>query len=106
MVEPPEFLGKKIESFEIKMTSLSILVMPLLVLIGTALAVTTAAGRAGVFNPGGARFQRSALCRDEPRQQQRQRIRRSEQRMMGRTMVIPVAAERKFCTVRPSICER
>ncbi|MBU2852399.1 potassium-transporting ATPase subunit KdpA, partial [Acidithiobacillus ferrivorans] len=32
----PEFLGKKIESFEIKMASLAILVMPLLVLIGTA----------------------------------------------------------------------
>ncbi|WP_414041460.1 potassium-transporting ATPase subunit KdpA [Acidithiobacillus sp. M4-SHS-6] len=48
----PEFLGKKIGSFEIKMTSLSILVMPLLVLIGTAIAVTTEAGRAGVFNPG------------------------------------------------------
>ncbi|MHB1805327.1 MAG: potassium-transporting ATPase subunit KdpA, partial [Acidithiobacillus ferrooxidans] len=52
----PEFLGKKIESFEIKMTSLSILVMPLLVLIGTALAVTTVAGRAGVFNPGAHGF--------------------------------------------------
>ena len=52
----PEFLGKKIESFEIKMTSLSILVMPLLVLIGTALAVTTVAGRAGVFNPGAHSF--------------------------------------------------
>ena len=52
----PEFLGKKIESFEIKMASLSILVMPLLVLIGTALAVTTVAGRAGVFNPGAHGF--------------------------------------------------
>ncbi len=48
----PEYLGKKIESFEIKMASLSILVMPLLVLIGTGLAVATAAGRAAVFNPG------------------------------------------------------
>ncbi|AEK56788.1 Potassium-transporting ATPase A chain [Acidithiobacillus caldus SM-1] len=48
----PEFLGKKIESYEIKMASLSILIMPLLVLIGTAIAVSTHAGRAGVFNPG------------------------------------------------------
>lgn len=48
----PEFLGKKIGAFEIKMASLSILVMPLLVLIGTAIAASTAAGRAGVFNPG------------------------------------------------------
>ncbi|MHB8320963.1 MAG: potassium-transporting ATPase subunit KdpA [Acidithiobacillus sp.] len=48
----PEFLGKKIESFEIKMASLAILIMPLLVLIGTAIAVSTSAGRAGAFNPG------------------------------------------------------
>lgn len=52
----PEFLGKKIESFEIKMASLSILIMPLLVLIGTAIAVSTAAGRAGAFNPGAHGF--------------------------------------------------
>ncbi len=48
----PEYLGKKIESFEIKMVSLSILIMPLLVLIGTSVAVDFAAGRAGTFNPG------------------------------------------------------
>ena len=48
----PEYLGKKIESFEIKMASLSILVMPLLVLIGTAVAVAYASGRVGAFNPG------------------------------------------------------
>lgn len=52
----PEFLGKKIESFETKMASLSILVMPLLVLVGTAIAVATAAGRAGVLNPGAHGF--------------------------------------------------
>jgi K+-transporting ATPase ATPase A chain len=52
----PELLGKKIESFETKMASLSILVMPLLVLVGTAIAVSTAAGRAGVFNPGAHGF--------------------------------------------------
>uniref|UniRef100_E6QJ42 Potassium-transporting ATPase A chain (Potassium-translocating ATPase A chain) (ATP phosphohydrolase (Potassium-transporting) A chain) (Potassium-binding and translocating subunit A) n=1 Tax=mine drainage metagenome TaxID=410659 RepID=E6QJ42_9ZZZZ len=52
----PEFLGKKIESFEIKMASLAILVMPLLVLIGTALAVSTSAGRAGALNPGAHGF--------------------------------------------------
>ncbi len=48
----PEYLGKKIESFEITMASLAILVMPLLVLVGTAVAVSLAAGRAGTFNPG------------------------------------------------------
>ena len=52
----PEYLGKKIESFEIKMVSLSILVMPLLVLIGTSVAVAFAAGRAGSFNPGAHGF--------------------------------------------------
>lgn len=48
----PEYLGKKIEAFEMKMTSLAILVTPMLVLIGTAVAVMTEAGRAGIANPG------------------------------------------------------
>ena len=48
----PEYLGKKIEAFEMKMASVAILVPNLLVLLGTALAVTTAAGRSGVLNPG------------------------------------------------------
>jgi K+-transporting ATPase ATPase A chain len=48
----PEYLGKKIEAFEIKMASLVLLIPPLLVLGGTALAVTTAAGRSSVLNPG------------------------------------------------------
>ncbi|MEO8297845.1 MAG: potassium-transporting ATPase subunit KdpA [Burkholderiales bacterium] len=48
----PEYLGKKIEAHEMKMTSIAILVTPLLVLAGTALAVMTEAGRAGIANPG------------------------------------------------------
>ncbi len=48
----PEYLGKKIESFEMKMVALAILVTPIVVLAGTALAVATEAGRAGVLNPG------------------------------------------------------
>jgi len=48
----PEYLGKKIEAFEIKMSSIAILVMPFIVLTGTAVAVSVAAGRAGVGNPG------------------------------------------------------
>ena len=48
----PEYLGKKIESFEIKMVSIAILVTPLLVLAGTAVAVMLPAGAAGVANPG------------------------------------------------------
>jgi potassium-transporting ATPase potassium-binding subunit len=48
----PEYLGKKIEAFEMKMASVVVLVMPLIVLLGTALAVAVPAGRAGASNPG------------------------------------------------------
>ena len=48
----PEYLGKKIESFEMKMVSIAILATPLLVLLGTAIAVSVAPGKAGVANPG------------------------------------------------------
>lgn len=48
----PEYLGKKIEAFEMKMSSIVVLVTPFLVLTGTALAVATAQGRAGILNPG------------------------------------------------------
>jgi K+-transporting ATPase ATPase A chain len=48
----PEYLGKKIEPFEMKMTAIAILVTPLLVLVGTAIAVTSPLGVAGVANPG------------------------------------------------------
>jgi K+-transporting ATPase ATPase A chain len=48
----PEYLGKKIEAFDMKMVSIAILVTPLLVLAGTAVAVMTEAGRAGIANPG------------------------------------------------------
>jgi len=48
----PEYLGKKIEAYEMKMASLMVLIPVLLVLFGTAIALTTSAGRAAVFNPG------------------------------------------------------
>ncbi|VYU68973.1 potassium-transporting ATPase subunit KdpA [Metakosakonia massiliensis] len=48
----PEYLGKKIDVREMKMTALAILVTPALVLAGTALAMMTEAGRSGMFNPG------------------------------------------------------
>ena len=48
----PEYLGKKIEAHEMKLVSIAILVTPLLVLLGTAVAVLTDAGRAGIANPG------------------------------------------------------
>lgn len=52
----PEYLGKKIEAYEMKMSAIAILVTPLLVLLGTAIAVTTEAGRAGIANPGAHGF--------------------------------------------------
>jgi K+-transporting ATPase ATPase A chain len=48
----PEYLGKKIEAFEMKMASLVILIPVSVVLVGTAMAVVTPAGKASVFNSG------------------------------------------------------
>jgi potassium-transporting ATPase potassium-binding subunit len=48
----PEYLGKKIEPFEMKMSAIVILVTPLLVLVGTAVAVLLPVAVAGVANPG------------------------------------------------------
>ncbi len=52
----PEYLGKKIEAHEMKMVSIAILVTPLLVLCGTAVAVLAEPGRAGILNPGSHGF--------------------------------------------------
>jgi K+-transporting ATPase ATPase A chain len=52
----PEYLGKKLESFEMKMASLVILIPPFFSLVGTAIAVSAAAGRAGTANPGAHGF--------------------------------------------------
>ncbi|WP_310446172.1 potassium-transporting ATPase subunit KdpA [Thiobacillus sp.] len=52
----PEYLGKKIEAFEVKMAAVAILVPPLVVLVGAALAVSLDVGRAGIFNPGAHGF--------------------------------------------------
>ena len=52
----PEYLGKKIQSFEMKMTSIAILVTPVLVLAGTAIAVMVEPGKAGIANPGAHGF--------------------------------------------------
>jgi K+-transporting ATPase ATPase A chain len=48
----PEYLGKKIEVFEMKMASLVILIPPAVVLLGTAIAVSVDPGRSSVANPG------------------------------------------------------
>jgi len=48
----PEYLGKKIQAREVKLAGLGVLVMPIVVLVLTAIAVSTAAGRAGPLNAG------------------------------------------------------
>jgi K+-transporting ATPase ATPase A chain len=48
----PEYLGKKIEAFEMKMAALVILIPPMVVLVGTAVAVATDCGRSSILNPG------------------------------------------------------
>jgi potassium-transporting ATPase potassium-binding subunit len=48
----PEYLGKKIEPFEMKMAAIALLAMPLAVLVGTAIAATVPAGTAAIANPG------------------------------------------------------
>jgi potassium-transporting ATPase potassium-binding subunit len=52
----PEYLGKKIEATEMKLASIFILTTPFVVLLGTAVAVMTTAGAAGVANPGAHGF--------------------------------------------------
>jgi K+-transporting ATPase ATPase A chain len=52
----PEYLGKKIEAYEMKMAALVILISPAVVLIGTAIAVVAPAGLASLANPGAHGF--------------------------------------------------
>ena len=52
----PEYLGKKIQAFEMKMTSIAILVTPILVLSGTAISLMLDSGKLGVANPGAHGF--------------------------------------------------
>ncbi|MDD5271488.1 MAG: potassium-transporting ATPase subunit KdpA [Methylovulum sp.] len=52
----PEYLGKKIEAYEMKMAAVTILIPPLMVLGGTALAVMVDVGKSSVFNPGAHGF--------------------------------------------------
>jgi len=48
----PEYLGKRIESYDMKMVSIAILLTPMLVLTGAAISVAIEAGRAAISNPG------------------------------------------------------
>jgi K+-transporting ATPase ATPase A chain len=52
----PEYLGKKIEAYEMKMAALVILIPPAVVTIGTAVAVVSPGGTATIFNPGAHGF--------------------------------------------------
>lgn len=52
----PEYLGKKIEPYEMKMASIAVLVMPLFVLVFTAIAVVTSMGTSSIANPGAHGF--------------------------------------------------
>jgi K+-transporting ATPase ATPase A chain len=52
----PEYLGKKIEPYEMKMASVLILIMPIVVLGFTAIAVVTEAGISSRLNPGAHGF--------------------------------------------------
>jgi potassium-transporting ATPase potassium-binding subunit len=48
----PEYLGKKIEAYEMKMATLMVLIPPMIVLLGTAISVVTPAAKAAIFNTG------------------------------------------------------
>jgi K+-transporting ATPase ATPase A chain len=52
----PEYLGKKVESYEMKMASLTLLIPPAVALVGTAIASVLPAGTAGAGNPGAHGF--------------------------------------------------
>nr|WP_088511562.1 potassium-transporting ATPase subunit KdpA [Burkholderia ubonensis] len=52
----PEYVGKKIDAYEMKMVSIAILATPAIVLVGTAIAAVTPAGVAGLGNPGAHGF--------------------------------------------------
>ena len=73
----PEYLGKKIEAYEMKMASLVLLIPPLVVLVGTAIASVSPLGVEQHCEPGSgcARFLGDALRVLVGRQQQRQRVR-------------------------------
>lgn len=48
----PEYLGKKIEAYDVKMAMLTVLIFSLVILVFTAIGVMTPQGKAGISNPG------------------------------------------------------
>ena len=74
----PEYLGKKIQAKEVKLAGLGALVMPLIVLIFTAIAVSIHAGRAGPLNARPTRVHRDPLRAHLAGEQQRLGLRRPD----------------------------
>ncbi len=68
----PEYLGKKIETFEMKMASLIVLIPVVLVLVGDGIGCSAPRRESGCIQPRSARLQRGALRLFFGRQQQRQ----------------------------------
>ncbi len=71
----PEYLGKKIEAFEVKMASIAVLMPPAVVLLGAAIAAVTPDGLSGVQDAGPHGLQRDPLRLQLDGEQQRQRLR-------------------------------
>ena len=71
----PEYLGKKVEAREVKLVLVGVLVVPLLVLVATALATATDYGTKSIFNPGPAWLRGDAVRLHLAGQQQRLRVR-------------------------------
>ena len=88
----PEYLGKKIEAYEMKMSSIAILVTPLLVLLGTAIAVMPRGRPRRHRQPRRARLLRDPLRLHVGRQQQRQRVRRACRRTRRSTTLMLAVA--------------
>ena len=72
----PEYLGKKIEAREMKLVVIGTLVVPLVVLVATALAIATKYGAPSIFNSGPAGLLRDAVRLHVAGQQQRLGVRR------------------------------
>ncbi len=77
----PEYLGKKIQAFDVQMAMLSVLIFPLLILVFTAISsVSPSFGTSSICNPGSARAVRDPLRVFVGRRQQRVGVRRPDAR--------------------------
>jgi K+-transporting ATPase ATPase A chain len=95
----PEYLGKKIEAFEMKMAALVVLLPPVVVLLGTAVAVRAESRPRRDRQPRRARLQRGPLRLFPRRQQQRQRVRRAR-RQHGHVLLTSLSGSRCCSALR------